>query len=42
MGGALPLLLPDLDQEIVKRIVTTLTGPQFGIDGDRNLRRTQL
>ena len=32
VGGALPLLLPDLDQEIVKRIVTTLTGPQFGIE----------
>ena len=32
VGGALPLLLPDLDRTIVERIATALTGPRFGID----------
>jgi Mannosylglycerate hydrolase MGH1-like glycoside hydrolase domain len=32
VGGALPLLLPDLDHKIVERIATVLTGPQFLID----------
>jgi hypothetical protein len=32
VGGALPLLQPDLTREIVERIVTGLTGPQFRVD----------
>jgi glycogen debranching enzyme len=32
VGGALPLLLPDLDRTIVERIATALAGPRFGID----------
>jgi neutral trehalase len=32
VGGALPLLLPDLNHDIVERIATALTGPRFGID----------
>jgi glycogen debranching enzyme len=28
----MPLLLPDLNRDIVERITTALTGPRFGID----------
>ena len=31
VGGALPLLLPDLDRQIVERIVAALSGPRFDV-----------
>jgi Trehalase len=37
VGGALPLLLPDLDRKIVARIVAALTGPQFQVDSAATL-----
>jgi Mannosylglycerate hydrolase MGH1-like glycoside hydrolase domain len=37
VGGALPLLLPDLDREIVERIVRALTGSGFEVGSSATL-----